>query len=373
MDGASVTVYEAKRSVGRKFLVAGKSGLNLTSDLPMDEFAPKFRGGASDGWWDKSLGNFTKDDLREWAAGLGIETFVGSGKKVFPEGMKAAPLLRRWVERLRGLGVEFAVGHRLEGIAPVDGGGIELRFDGLDSVEHSAVVLALGGGSWPQTGSDGGWVEVLKDAGIEVAPLVSANCGWEAAWSKDFLGRVEGKPVKNLVVRAGDEEMHGELVVTRYGFEGGPVYRLGPAIRQMDEPALELDFKPSFSVPKLLNKMQGVKADVLEQAGRRWRLCPVMRALLDEGGPRESVEELAHEVKAFRIPLLRPRPLAEAISSAGGVAWSALDDGLMLRELPRVFVAGEMIDWEAPTGGFLIHGCFVTGAIAGAAAAARIQ
>lgn len=367
-EGARVTVYEGQRSLARKFLVAGKSGLNLTNAEPMNRFASRFPGGAPTGWWEEALGGFTNDDLRDWARGLGVETFVSGGGKVFPEGLKAGALLKAWVDRLRAQGVGFTFESRFLGLSAADADRVEVCFDNGSRI-HDAVVFALGGASWPDTGSDGGWVPAFIDAGIEVTPLAAANAGWEVDWSEDLLSVGEGEPLKNLSLQAAGKTATGELMITRYGLEGGPLYRLGPALRATASPVIEIDFKPDLEIAALCRKLEGVKRDFVTQAASRWRLSPAACVLLEERGPWSSVEDLARAVKSHSVVLKRPRPLAEAISTAGGVAWSALDPDLRLRDGRPIFVAGEMLDWEAPTGGYLIHGCFVTGAIAGRAAA----
>lgn len=364
--GADVTLYEAKRSVGRKFLVAGKSGLNLTNAVSPDAFLQRYEGeGFPAGDWSRWFSEFDSMAIRKWAAGLGVECFESSGGKVFPSSMKAAPLLRRWVERLRALGVKFRVNHRWLGWG--EGEPAVLRFEspiGAVDVRPDAVVLAMGGGSWPGTGSDGRWVGVLADAGVAVSELTAANCGWGVDWPPALLEVAEGLPMKNLAVEAGGRRELGELVVTRYGLEGAPVYRLGPVLRSLREPELRIDFKPGQSIEQLIERMGAVRRNFVREAGRRWKLGVAERALLShlpERGPWRGVAQIAAEVKSCRISLSGPRPIAEAISSAGGVRWSGLDASLMIVGRPGVFVAGEMIDWEAPTGGFLMQGCFVTG------------
>ena len=241
--------------------------------------------------------------------------------------------------------------------------------EGEVTIQADAIILAMGGGSWPQTGSDGAWVQTLEQAGIEVAALASANCGWEVDWPAELADQVEGQAIKNIVASAGDHAATGELMLTRYGMEGGPIYALGPALRAMDEPAIIIDFKPTFETTKLVAKMESVKRNFLAESAQRWKLNEAMRLLLAHfHGPFESAEELAAHAKACRIPLTRPRPIEEAISSTGGVTWNAIDEHLMLRDLPGVFVAGEMMDWEAPTGGYLLQGCFATGTLAAQAA-----
>jgi hypothetical protein len=272
--------------------------------------------------------------------------------------MKAAPLLRRWVERLRGLGVTFEMKHRWTGLVP--GPPHELEF-AVDEKRRTftadAVILALGGASWPVTGSDGTWTELLDSLGIGVNPLVPANCGWETTWPAEVLAVAEGQPLKNLVIRAGDHEAAGELMVTAYGLEGGALYQLGAALRAMPEPVIHIDFKPTFTVEELARKGS-------------WKLSPAAEAILRCGVPSNiSPQDLAARAKACPVVFTGPRPIAEAISSAGGVRWDELDANLMLKKLPGVFVAGEMIDWEAPTGGYLMQGCFATGTLVGTVAA----
>lgn len=368
--GAQVTLYEAKRSVGRKFLVAGKSGLNLTNGVRFPAFLEYYDGPDLPPFFHHALEAFDNTALRAWASELGIETYEATSSKVFPVGMKAAPLLRRWIEKLRRLGVNFQVRHRLTGIATGDDVTLSLEYDGEAlTVKHDAVVLALGGASWPTTGSDGKWVKMLENLGLSLSPLASANCGWETNWPKGLLDEAEGLPLKNMVVHCGDAERQGELVITRYGLEGGPIYRLGPAIRQQADPHIELDLKPTFTVGQLVNKMESVKRDFLKQAKQRWKLSPAALAILKHlHGPFEDVQSLAQSVKHCRIPLTRPRPIDEAISSAGGVQWPELSSNFSLKSHPNIFLAGEMLDWEAPTGGFLLQAAFATGTAVGRAA-----
>ncbi|MDB6149533.1 MAG: hypothetical protein JWQ44_981 [Chthoniobacter sp.] len=369
--GASVTLYEAKPSVGRKFLVAGRGGLNLTKSEPREQFVTRYLGPAAEpGRWSSLIAEFDPEALRAWAAGLGIETFIASTGRVYPRELKAAPLLRRWVQRLRDRGVQFAVNHRWQKLRP--GLPVTLHFDvhgASHTVTADAVILALGGGSWPQTGSDGSWTEILLELGIKVSRLEPANCGWEVAWSPEVLAVAEGQALKNIVVRAGEVAAAGELLITRYGLEGGGIYQLGPALRAMREPALTIDFKPTFTAEQLVAKLGGATKNLFQIARERWRLGEAALTILLQTLPdRTSAEGLAGAAKGCTLRLSGPRPIAEAISSAGGVSWSELDEGLMLRRLPGVFVAGEMIDWEAPTGGYLIQGCFATGTRAARAA-----
>ncbi len=369
--GATVRLFDAQGSCGRKFLVAGRGGLNLTHSEPAENFPGRYR--AEPERWHELLDAFGPDDLRAWAEALEIETYVGTSGRVFPRGQKAAALLRAWLRRLQKMGVEFQTNARWLGLTKSDSGW-RLRFSGSEGeieVETHAVVLALGGASWPETGSDGSWPPLLAAQGVEIAPFVAANCGWEVAWSPELLAEAEGLPLKNLHVKAGDEVVSGELLITRHGLEGGAIYRLGPILRAQESPALRIDFKPQVTA-ETLRERAGPHLQPNEWY-RAWKLSPGAIALLRAATP-EAGWDLATTikwVKDYPLALVRPRPLAEAISSAGGVRWSELDENLMLRQLPGVFLAGEMIDWEAPTGGYLLQGCFSTGTRAGQAAACR--
>ena len=399
--GLQVTLYEGKPSVGRKFLVAGRGGLNLTHGEPLDRFAARYSGpGQPADLWPRLLAGFDPAALRQWAAGLGIETFQATSGRVYPVEMKAAPLLRRWVARLRGLGVTFVMNHRLVALEPLvaqppsavvvqrapspavrqagapvgsetgEGAGstssgstdatFRLGFANGTTATADAVILGLGGASWPETGSNGAWTGLLESLGLAVHPLAAANCGWEHEWPPEVLARAEGKPLKNVHVRAGDTLAVGELLITRYGLEGGAIYQLGAALRAMAEPAIAIDFKPTFTVERLVAKMESARRNFLDEALVRWRIGDAAHALLSDRTWTDATS-LARAVKHCVIPLRGPRPIAEAISSAGGVCWSDLDAGLMVCRFPGLFVAGEMVDWEAPTGGYLMQGCFATG------------
>jgi uncharacterized flavoprotein (TIGR03862 family) len=367
--GARVVVFDAQRSVGRKFLIAGRGGLNLTHGEPVEDFPARYADEPNR--WRDLLREFGPDHLRAWAAELGVETYVGTSGRVFPIGQKAAGLLRAWVRRLRASGVEFRTGSRLVGLER-EPDGWRAEFQTVErpfSLSSDAIVLALGGASWPETGSDGTWPTLLAAHGVEIAPWVPANCGWEVDWPSELLVRVEGSPLKNLTVRAGHESVSGELLITRDGLEGGAIYRLGRTLRSMKRPRLEIDFKPQLSVETMRKRVAGLRDS--HDWFRAWKLGGAAIALIEsvcshDGG---NEEELIACVKNFTLPLRGPRPIAEAISSAGGVCWHELDESLMLRKLPGVFVAGEMIDWEAPTGGYLLQGCLATGTRAGRAAA----
>ena len=363
--GARVTLFDGKPSVGRKFLVAGKGGLNLTHGEDFESFASRYSG--PEQTWQRLLADFDPKALRAWAAEQGVETFQATSGRVYPKALKAAPLLRRWIARMKGLGVRFEMNHRWTGLTP--GKPHRLEFANGHTIEADAVIFALGGGSWPQTGSDGAWTRLFEKLGIHCHPLAPANCGWEHAWPPEVLAAAEGKPLKNIAVSAGSQTATGELMVTRYGIEGGAIYQLGATLRAMESPAIAIDFKPTFSHEQLVVKMESVRRNFIEEAKVRWKLSEAAHAILARKEWSDA-DSLAREAKHCVIPLERPRPIEEAISSAGGVCWNALDETLMLKHLPGIFIAGEMIDWEAPTGGYLMQGCFATGTRAGNSAAA---
>jgi uncharacterized flavoprotein (TIGR03862 family) len=382
--GVAVDLYEAKGSVGRKFLIAGKGGLNLTHSDPFEVFASRYgaRAGAVAQW----LRGFDAEALRAWAQGFGIETYVGTSGRVFPRDRKAAPLLRGWVRRLREQGVAFHVHHRWTGWT----GDGALRFEtpeGTRDVHADAVVLALGGGSWPELGSDGAWVPVLQARAVDVAPLRPANCGFDLDWSAHFAQRHAGAPVKPVVVHWQDDDgtpraLQGECVATATGLEGSVVYALSALLRERiareGHADVALDLAPGRSLQRLeaaLDKPGGGRS-LAERLRREAGVHGVKAGLLHETLPREALQDpvrLAAAIKRLPLRLLRPRPLAEAISSAGGVRLEALDAWLMLREMPGVFVAGEMLDWEAPTGGYLLTACYASARVAAEGALAWLQ
>lgn len=360
--GLRTLLADHKPSVGRKFLVAGRGGLNLTHSEPVENFSARYGGSAER--WQKLLADFSPGDLRAWAEGLGIETFIGTSGRVFPLTKQAAPLLRRWIERLRKQGVSFRPRHGLAGFSRTKNGEWEIEFTtahGLVKIQTRALILALGGASWPQTGSDGGWVNLFTKAGIRVTPLAPVNCGYEVDWPPEFLAQAEGLPLKNVVVRAESESVAGELLITKYGLEGGAIYQVGGALRTMAHPKIEIDLKPAFTMEQLAAKIRHARGThLLDQATRAWRLSRTAVALLQLRAPFASAMELAALAKAYPLALRGPRPIEEAISTSGGVSWDELDDALMLKRCPGIFCAGEMIDWDAPTGGYLIQGCFST-------------
>jgi len=375
--GVEVDLFEAKGSVGRKFLIAGKGGLNLTHGEPRPGFDARYGARAHEiGAW---LDDFDADALREWARGFGIDTYIGTSGRVFPTDRKAAPLLRGWVRRLREDGVRFHVQHRWLGWS--EGGA--LRFatpDGEVSVGADATVLALGGGSWPELGSDGAWVSALQSRGIDVAPLQPSNCGFDIGWSEHFASRHAGAPLKPVVAHWHDasghpHELQGECVVTRTGIEGSLVYALSAMLRDaiaaQGDVTLELDLAPGRELHRLradLDKPRGGRS-LTEQLRRQAGIEGVKAALLYEVLGKDAMQDtqlLSRTIKRLPLRLLRARPIAEAISSAGGVRLEALDAAtLMVDAMPGVFCAGEMLDWEAPTGGYLLTACYASGVRAG--------
>ncbi|WP_347260997.1 TIGR03862 family flavoprotein [Rudaea sp.] len=384
--GASVDVYERMGSVGRKFLIAGKGGLNLTHSDPFERFVSRYRGRERElrAWLEK----FDADALREWARGLGVETFVGTSGRVFPSDLKAAPLLRGWVRRLRASGVDFHVHQRWLGWD--DDGALRFGHAGEAlSVDADAVVLALGGGSWPVLGSDGAWTRILEDRAVDLALLRPANCGFEIAragaegWSEFFANKYAGQPIKPVVIEwrgANGATIHrqGEFVVSAHGVEGSLIYafsaELRDAIAAQGSATIHLDLAPGRDAARLARELAQPrgKRTLSEHLRRHAGIDGVKTGLLYELLAKDAMQDadrLARAIKALPLTLVRPRPLAEAISTAGGVRFAALDDALMLKALPGVFCAGEMIDWEAPTGGYLLTACFASGKIAGASAA----
>ncbi len=386
--GAQVDLFDAMPSVGRKFLLAGKGGLNLTHSEPFEAFAARF--GARRGALEPLLRAFGPAELRAWAQGLGISTFVGSSGRVFPTDLKAAPLLRAWLHRLRVSGVAFHMRQRWLGWE--GGAGSTLRFAGPqgESAWHGdALLLALGGGSWPRLGSDGAWLPLLEARGVEVAPLQPSNCGFEIArlgdagallpgWSDFFRTKFAGQALKNvaLTLHAADGRevsQRGEFVVTERGVEGSLVYALsGPArdtIAARGHAPLLIDLLPARSAEFVRDEVARPRGSrsLATHLKSRLGLDGVKAALLHELLPRDAIADplrLAAAIKALPLTLAAARPLDEAISSAGGVRFEALDEALMLRALPGVFCAGEMLDWEAPTGGYLLSACFASGAAA---------
>ena len=372
--GHRVRVFEAQATVGRKFLVAGHGGFNLSNAEDAGAFAGRY--GADEARFQALLGHFSPADLRAWAADLGIATFVGTSGRIFPaEAHKPADLLRAWLHRLRALGVELHTRHRWLGF--VGATGLRLRDEsggaGAEFVlEPAATVLALGGASWAKTGSDGSWAALLREDGIPVAPFAPANCGLEINWSDFFRERAGRAPLKNIALSLNNgPAVRGELMLTDYGVEGTPVYALtGPvrtALGAGGPAVLHLNLKPDLPPAALLAKLRQRRpgTSLPEFLRKALHLGPPVPTLLREARPDVAAlgpEALAELLAAVPLPVAGLRPLDEAISTAGGIPFAAVDEHLMLRQRPGTFVAGEMLDWEAPTGGYLLQGCFSTGA-----------
>lgn len=362
-----VDVYDAMPSVGRKFLMAGKGGMNITHNEPLDDFLSRYGAHRID--IEPLLRAFSPDALREWIHGLGIETFVGASGRVFPASMKAAPLLRAWLHRLRENGVRFHVRHRWHGF---DHRGT-LRFDtpaGERQVSADAVVLAMGGASWPQLGADGAWLPLLAQHNIAIAPLRPANCGFEVAWGTHFREHFAGAPLKSVAATFGAVRIPGECIITAHGIEGGLIYTHSAALRDEIEAnghaILHLDLLPDWPDARVRHEVQhprgsrSLSSHLQSRLGLKGVKANLLREALN-GEQMHNPALLAQTIKALPLRLIAPRPLSEAISTAGGVKFAALDRNLMLQQMPGVFCAGEMLDWEAPTGGYLLTACFASG------------
>ncbi len=375
-NGVRVDLYDAMPSVGRKFLLAGKGGLNLTHSETSELFLSRY--GTRRAQIEPWLEAFGPEALRLWAHGLGVETFVGTSGRVFPTEMKAAPLLRAWLHRLREAGVRFHMRHRWQGWNEAGA----LRFstpDGEKLVLSDAVVLALGGGSWARLGSNGAWVPLLEQRGVPVAALRPANCGFDVGWSEHFRTRFAGHPLKPVVATFTDKEgvtisKQGEFMVTATGVEGSLIYALSAGLRDEIEntgaAVLYLDLAPGRELSTVIAELARPRGSrsIASHLQSRLGIKGVKAGLLRECVPAQDYPDparLGAAIKALPVKLIAPRPLDEAISSAGGVAFEALDEHLMLRSLPGVFCAGEMLDWEAPTGGYLLTACFASGRAAG--------
>jgi uncharacterized flavoprotein (TIGR03862 family) len=367
--GVAVTVYDRMPSLGRKFLLAGRGGLNLTHGEPLEKFLTRY--GEAAGALAPAIEAFPPAALRAWAEELGEPTFVGSSGRVFPKSFKASPLLRAWLRRLAGLSVQTRLRHRLVGL----GAGGALRFEtpeGPVEVVADATVLALGGASWPRLGADGGWTGELARAGLDIAPLQPANCGFIVGWSPHLREKFAGAPLKSIALSFEGRVQRGEAVITERGVEGGAVYALSAplraAIAARGEARLLIDLRPDVGADDLARRLgkphggQSMATFLRKAAG----LSPVAIALLREAGPLPAdAEGLAARIKAMPIRLIAPASIERAISTAGGVRFAGLDGDLMARALPGVFLAGEMLDWEAPTGGYLLQACFASGVAAG--------
>jgi uncharacterized flavoprotein (TIGR03862 family) len=365
--GHAVSIYERMPSPGRKFLLAGRGGLNLTHTEPVEQFLGRYA--EAESAISPAIRAFSPGDLRQWSDGLGEETFVGSSGRVFPKSFKASPLLRAWLRRLSNQGVTLNTGHRWTGWG-ADG---RLAFStpqGTADIRADAALLALGGASWPRLGSDGSWVKTLTDRGVAVASLRPANCGFAVPWSRVLTDRFAGAPLKRIAITLADKTAQGEAMITEEGIEGGAIYALAGPIREAvareGSATITLDLRPDLGVQALTDRLAVARKG--ESFSNRLRkqlvLPPVAISLIHESDRSASQREaasLAGLVKALPLTITAVRPIDRAISTAGGVRFEALTEQLMLKAMPGVFCAGEMLDWEAPTGGYLLQGCFATG------------
>jgi uncharacterized flavoprotein (TIGR03862 family) len=373
--GAGVTVYDAMPSAGRKFLMAGRGGLNLTHSEPLPGFLTRY--GAAMPQLAAAITAFAPDALRAWSEALGQPTFVGSSGRVFPEAFKASPLLRAWLRRLDAMGVQFGLRHRWTGWDE-DGRLLFQTPEGACVVDARATVLALGGASWPRLGSTGAWAETLGSKGVRISRLRPANCGFTVAWSDIFRDRFEGHPLKGVALSFGGHAVRGEAMITRTGIEGGAIYALSADLREAiiasGQATLCVALRPDLEMNDLMARLSAPHG---KQSFSNWlrkaaHLSPVGIGLLQEAAMASGValsslspESLAGLVNAAPVELNGIAPIARAISTAGGIAFGELDADFMIRRLPGVFAAGEMLDWEAPTGGYLLQASFATGAAAG--------
>jgi uncharacterized flavoprotein (TIGR03862 family) len=373
--GTSVTVYDAMPSVGRKFLMAGRGGLNLTHSEALPTFLARY--GKATPRLAAAISSFPLDTLREWSEALGQPTFVGSSGRVFPKSFKASPLLRAWLRRLDSIGVQFKLRHRWTGWH--DDGHLSFQTpDGKRVVEADATVLALGGASWPRLGSDGAWVETLAERGVTIAPLRSANCGFTVAWSGIFRDRFEGHPLKGIALSFGSQTVRGEAMITRSGIEGGAIYALSADLREAvassGQATLHIALRPDLDMQELVAQLSRPRgrqslSNFLRKAAH---LSLAAIGLLQETAIASGVSlsslsttSLAGLINAVPVKLDGLAPIARAISTAGGISFDEIDCDFMIRRMPGLFAAGEMLDWEAPTGGYLLQASFATGAAAG--------
>jgi uncharacterized flavoprotein (TIGR03862 family) len=373
--GAGVTVYDAMPSAGRKFLMAGRGGLNLTHSEALPAFLTRYREAMPP--ITAAITAFPPDVLRAWSEALGQPTFVGSSGRVFPEAFKASPLLRAWLRRLDSMGVQLKLRHRWTGW---DHEG-QLSFqtpEGKRAVDAHATVLALGGASWPRLGSDGAWAQILAARGVAISPLKPANCGFTVAWSDIFRDRFEGQPLKGVALSFGEHSVRGEAVITRAGLEGGAIYALSADLREAilssGQATLRIALRPDLDINDLVARLSAPRS---KQSFSNWlrkaaHISPVGIGLLQEAAIASGVSlsslspaSLAERINAVPIQLNGIAPIARAISTAGGISFDELDTDFMIRPLPGTFAAGEMLDWEAPTGGYLLQAAFATGAAAG--------
>jgi uncharacterized flavoprotein (TIGR03862 family) len=372
--GVTVTIYDAMPSAGRKFLMAGRGGLNLTHSEPLPQFLARYREAMPH--LQAAIEAFPPRALRDWSQAMGQETFVGSSGRVFPKAFKASPLLRAWLRRLDAMGVKLALRHRWTGWDEQGRLGFQ-TLDGPRVVEARATVLALGGASWPRLGSDGAWAGILAARGVKISPLRPANSGFTVAWSDIFRDRFEGQPLKGVALTSGAHSVRGEAVITRTGIEGGAVYALSAELREAIDggrATLHVALRPDLDMKELIAKISVPrgKQSLSNFLRKAVSLSPVAIGLLQEAARASgsslasmSPADLANLINAVPIELTGVAPIGRAISTAGGIAFSEIDTDFMLRHVPGVFAAGEMLDWEAPTGGYLLQASFATGAAAG--------
>lgn len=362
--GKRVVVYERMASVARKFLMAGRGGLNLTHSEPFEHFVTRY--GEATPELSQMLEAFTPNDLIGWANGLGAETFVGSSGRVFPKAMKASPLLRAWLARLTTQGVEIKT--RAKWLGWSEDGALRFSEDGDETIQHpSATLLALGGASWSKLGSDGAWSKIVGARGVDLKPFLPSNSGFNVAWSEHFRSRFAGQPLKGVEVKHYSRYSRGDVMVANYGVEGGPIYALSRHLRETSPTRIRVDLRPDLRYQDVEAKLAKAKpGDTLSSTLRKTLgLSPIAIGLLYESAerpPRRDPKGLTADLKAVHIDISGPQGLERAISTAGGVSWSAVDEDLQLRAMPNTYVSGEMLDWEAPTGGYLLQASFATAA-----------
>lgn len=371
--GIQVDVYDSMPSLGRKFLMAGKSGLNITHSEKFEQFVSRYANQKEE--IRKWLLNFTPDDLRNWVHELGIETFIGTSGRVFPVGMKGSPLLRAWIKRLSEAGVNFHVRHKWVGLNNHDGLMNQFQTeDGIKEIQSDAVVLALGGGSWARLGSSGEWVEVLKQVGVQVEALKPSNCGFDVNWTSHFKEKYHGHPIKSVTLTFESFHQQGEFIITKEGVEGSLVYSASAVMRDEifanGKAVMYLDLMPDKTKEQLIEKLSKPRGSrsLTSFVEKAIGVKGVKMGLLYEVLSKDDfadIEKFASLIKRLPISLMATRPLDEAISSAGGVSFSSVNEDLMLKNVSGVFCAGEMLDWEAPTGGYLLSACFASGRVAG--------
>lgn len=366
--GCSVTIYERKSSIGRKFLMAGRGGLNITHSEPLDRFLTRY--GENQNILTPAIQSFTPDDLRAWSENLGQETFVGSSGRVFPKSLKASPLLRAWILRLENLGV--TVNRQYDWTGWNDDGSLSFHTatGKIECLKPDATLLALGGASWPSLGSDGGWVKYLQAKQIPIASLRPSNCGFAVLWTPFFKEKFAGQPLKSISITFQKTTINGEIMIAQNGVEGGGIYALSSRLRDEIElhgtATLQIDLRPSSTHSDIVARLKTPrgKQSFASYLKKTLNLAPLSIALIHEAQndcQNLSPESLADLIKAISLTLTAPFPLERAISTAGGVKFEAIDEDYMLKSLPGVFLAGEMLDWEAPTGGYLLQATFATG------------